>query len=90
MTSPTDNFRVFPPQWVAPFQNGFSIAPSNSANLNYVTRALWVGSAGSLVVDLSGGSSNVTISGIPAGTLLPLRAIKVKATSTANNIVGLY
>lgn len=63
-----------------------AVTPHNS-NVN-VYRALFVGSAGSLVVTTPA-NADVTFGNVPAGTLLKIQVIKVKATgTTATNIVG--
>jgi hypothetical protein len=65
------------------------VTPSDSADLSFVTRALWVGGAGTItLIDLSG---NTTLfSGILAGTWLWIRATRIKATGTsATLIVGM-
>ena len=54
-------------------------------------RALWIGSKGNVVVIAEGDTSTVTISNVPEGSILPIRAKRVKSTSTtASNIVALY
>lgn len=74
----------------APAAHGFAIAPDNSTDLLYVTRAIWVGGAGAVKVTLYGGDT-VTLSGVTAGTLLPLRVTRVFSTGTdATLLVGLY
>jgi len=64
----------------------FSISP-NSNVLPRVTKAIYVGGAGNVVATVSGVS--VTFTAVPAGTILPIRASKVTATTTATNLVGL-
>lgn len=69
---------------------GFAVTPNDSTDLAIVPRALWVGGAGNIVMVTAGGDS-ITLSGITAGTLLPVRAKRILATSTtATLIVGLY
>jgi hypothetical protein len=53
-------------------------------------RALWVGGAGNLTLDFADGTTNVVITGVPAGTLLPIAPLRVKVATTATNIVALY
>lgn len=54
------------------------------------TRAVWVGGAGDLKVDFVGGGT-VTITGVPAGTLLPIQIIRAYSTgSTATAVVALF
>jgi hypothetical protein len=73
-----------------PASNTAAIAPSNSSPLQYVTRALWIGGAGSLaIVDASGNST--TFVGVPAGVMLPIRCQQVRSTGTScSGIVGLW
>ena len=88
---PTDNFAQNDNATQAPAKNAFVITPSDSTQLTFTTRAVYVGGAGNLVVRLSGDTANVTLVGVPAGTLLPIRAILVASTSTtATSIIGLY
>jgi len=73
-----------------PAVQGFAIAPDNNTDLQYTTRAVWVGGAGAVKVTLAGGDT-VTLSGVTAGTLLPLRVTRVFSTGTdATLLVGLY
>lgn len=74
----------------SPATRGYAITPGDGTDLSFATRAVWVGGAGDLTVTLLGGDT-VTLSAIPAGTLIPIRAKQVAATgTTATLIVGLY
>jgi hypothetical protein len=53
-----------------------------------LTRALWVGGAGNLVVTMSDGTT-ATFNSVPAGTLMKLAVSQVQASTTATNIVAL-
>lgn len=65
------------------------VAPSDTTALVGV-RGLWVGGAGIINVLAQGDTSPVQLT-VPAGTLLPIFASKVYATSTtATLIVALY
>lgn len=61
---------------------------------NGITRAIWVGSAGNVsVVDAAG--NTVTITGIPAGSLLPFQIKRIRSTNTTvtsptTNILAVY
>lgn len=73
----------------SPASHGFAIAPSDGADLVETTRAIYVGSSGNLAVTLASGAE-VTLTGIPGGTLLPVRLRRIRATgTTATAIVGL-
>lgn len=70
------------------------VTPNDTTDLSNVTRWLWIGGAGNVAVVPAGAETNsgpVTITGVAAGTLLPIRVSRVKATNTtATNIVALW
>lgn len=73
----------------APATHGFAITPDDGTDLSEITRAVYVGSSGSLAVTFTSGAELV-MPNVPAGSLLPLRLQRVRATGTsATNIVGL-
>lgn len=72
----------------APASSAFAITPGDE-EFSVVTRGVFVGGAGSVVAQLAGDSSTVTFAGVPAGAVLPIRAKKITAASTATNMVGL-
>jgi len=75
---------------IIPATDGFAVTPNDSADLTRPTRALWVGGAGDVVVDMVDGTT-LTIGGVQAGTLLPFAVKRVRATNTtATLIVGLF
>lgn len=78
---------VLVPSW-GPAYRLVAITPSDSTVLTGV-RALWVGGAGNLALVAAGDSGTVTVSAVPAGTLLPIAVTKVMAATTATLIVGL-
>ena len=67
------------------------ITPSDTTDLAAKRfRSLWVGGAGNIAVIAQNDSTAVTISGVAAGTLLPIAVKKVMSTNTtATLIVGL-
>lgn len=72
-----------------PAKRAEAITPDDANDIVTVTRALYVGSAGDVRVDMADGS-DVTFSSVPSGTVLPLRVRRVYATgTTASGIVGL-
>jgi hypothetical protein len=74
-----------------PGQNSFAITPSDSAQLPYVTRAIYVGTAGNIAVMLVNDSAPVTLMNAVAGSVLPFRVAQVMNTNTtASNLVGIY
>lgn len=75
-----------------PALGAFAITPNDSTDNmgGKPVRAIWVGGAGNIALTTSNGE-DVTISGIIAGTLLPIRPSRIKSTSTtATNLVGFY
>ncbi len=85
----TDRFANFQPSLSGPASTGFAIVPSNDTELAEATRALYVGSGGDLAVTMLSGAT-VVLTGVAAGSLLPLRVVRVRATgTTAGAIVGL-
>lgn len=72
-----------------PYREAFAVTPADGADLALYTRGIWVGGAGNINLDTVGGNT-ILISGIQAGTLLPIRAKRIRSTSTtATLIVGL-
>ena len=78
----------------APADNAVAITPHDSNDLVAQPRAVYVGGAGNLSVEMLDGSNaaaNVTFTAVPAGTVLPIRPTKIRATdTTASLIVGMW
>lgn len=66
----------------------FAITPHATNPLAVRPRAIYVGSAGNLVVKSQAGTT-VTFVGVLAGTILDISPTHVVDTSTAGNLVGL-
>lgn len=72
-----------------PGVSGSAVTKSDDTILKGV-RAIWVGGAGNLAVTFVDDDSAVTLSGVTAGSLLPIRVKKVMSTNTtATNIVAI-
>lgn len=68
----------------------FAITPHASNDFTYMVRGIYVGVAGDVVVVTPSGAA-VTFKGATAGSILPVKAKRVNATSTtATDLVGLY
>jgi len=64
-----------------------AVTPSNTGNVDF--RALYIGGAGDVKIDTPEGST-VTLYSTAAGSILPIRCVRVYSTgTTATNIVGL-
>jgi hypothetical protein len=61
-----------------------AIVPSDTAGQSG-TR-LYAGGAGLIVLDMEGGETDVQFTSVPAGTVLSLRFVRVKAATTAANL----
>lgn len=77
----TDSFPNSTPGLSSPYTHAAAITKSDTDELTHVTRAIWVGGAGDMCVVTASGEE-VTITSIPDGCLIPIRAKQVKATAT--------
>lgn len=78
-------------------QHGFSapfaaaVTPSNTVDLVFFSRALYVGVTGDVSVIMAGDGATVVFPAVPAGTVLPIRVSRVRATgTTASSIVAVW
>lgn len=75
----------------SPLQYAFAIAPNDNSDVPSLTRAIFVGGAGNISVIMENDTEAVTLVGVVAGSLLPMRVTRVRSTgTTATNLVGLY
>lgn len=72
----------------SPAYDGFSITPSDT-EFTISARALYIGGDGNVTLVTPGGTE-LTFTGLLAGTILPVRCNVVKASSTATLVIGLY
>ncbi len=70
----------------SPAQHGVAVTPNDSTDLSNFTRAVYVGGAGDVKVDLVG-SGTVTFSAVPVGTVLPVRVSRVYDTGTDATLI---
>lgn len=74
----------------SPAVGGFAIVPSDATSFARATRAIYVGTGGDVAVVMYDGTV-VTLVGVPSGSFLPVRALRVNDASTdAEDMVGLY
>jgi hypothetical protein len=84
----TDKFPAIPQGFanIGPATRAEAVTPSDVDELASYSRSLWVGGAGNVNVVMSDGTT-VLISGVAAGTLLPIRVKQVKNTSTTATLM---
>jgi hypothetical protein len=74
----------------SPARKSFNITPADGVDLPTITRAIYVGLLGDIVVMLADDTGTVTLKSVPGGSLLPLQIRRVQATgTTAGFLVGL-
>jgi hypothetical protein len=84
-----DRFQYSTPSLAGPAAHAFAVTPNDSTDLSETTRALYVGTAGSVAAVMASGAS-VTFGSIASGMVLPVRVTRVLATgTTASAILGL-
>ena len=86
-----DNFSNYQMSLDAPAEHAAAVTPNDSTDLTTSARALYVGTAGNVVLDTVGGETSITFSNVAAGSWLEVRAARVRATgTTASNIVAVW
>jgi hypothetical protein len=70
------------------FARAFAITPSDTDKLQQC-EAIFVGGAGDVIVQMSGSTTSITFTA-PAGAILPIKAQRVMAATTATALVGLW
>ncbi len=73
----------------SPATRALAITPSDTVNLTFFSRAIYVGGAGNISVVMLN-DSTVTFIGLLAGSVLPVRVKRVNsAGTTATNLIAL-
>lgn len=73
------------------YSGAFAITPHDTNKLTQTVRAIYVGGAGNITLQVPGSTTNVLFTAVPVGTILPVNAWLVRATATtATALVGLY
>ena len=86
-----DQFSRYATQLDSPASNAASVTPDDDTDLAHATRGLYVGGAGNVAVNMIGTGTAIVFVAVPAGTLLPIRAARVKSTgTTATSIVAVW
>lgn len=80
-----DTFIPSPP---SPARNALAVTPSDATVFPQPTRQLWVGGTGNLALRLAGDTVAVTLSAVPAGTIIKdVAAVQVMATNTTATLI---
>lgn len=77
------------PTW-APADEAFAVEPSDETTFDPPTRGLYIGQAGDVIVDMAKSGTNILYKSVPAGSVLPISVVRVKAATVAQHIVALY
>ncbi len=86
----TDNFSRQQTLTGDPATNAVLITPSDSVDLTYISRAVYVGTGGNMKVTMQD-SGTLLFTGIPSGTTLPIRVSRIwSTTTTASTILALW
>ncbi|KPP94400.1 hypothetical protein [Erythrobacter sp. HL-111] len=86
----TEPFKDFADSPTAPSLECFAITPSDTGELPKVTKALYVGEGGDVVLRAARGQEDVVFRNLPSGYTLDVRVRAVLATgTTASALVGL-
>ena len=87
---PTDPFSGLTEGLSSPYDNALEVTPSDTVDLDFTTRALWLGHTGTVKVTLASGSTVSFDHG--SHVLLPIRVLRVWATGTTGTpkIVALW
>lgn len=74
----------------SPYNDAAAVTPSDSTDLANTTRALYIGSQGTITVRMAGSGNDVQFH-LDKHEMLPIRVVRVLATGTsADNIVALW
>jgi len=87
----SDQFQSAKPELDSPASGAFAVTPGDDNDLPFVTRAIYVGGAGDIVMIMAGDSAPVTRKNVPAGGEYPWRIKRIlQSGTTATLIVGDY
>lgn len=88
----TDRFEKAGINLESPVCDGFSPTANSTNVFTQPTRTLYVGTGGTVTVQMKGKVANTTVSflNVSNGSFLPARVQIIYANSTANDFLGLY
>lgn len=70
-----------------PATRAAAVTPNDGTDLGFHSRALYVGGAGDVCVDMVDTGTSVVFAGVPAGSVLPFRVKRVRATGTTASLI---
>ena len=74
----------------SPASDAAAVTPDDNTALTFVPRALYVGNTGDISVEMQGGQI-VTFPNVQGGSVLAVRALRVRQTgTTASGIISLW
>jgi hypothetical protein len=86
----TDTFKGHSQNLIAPPASAVEVTPSDTADLAFATRAIYVGTAGNLKARMLDGTE-VTLSNVQAGCQYAMRVDRIFSTgTTASGIVAFW
>lgn len=76
----------------SPARNSYTVTPHDTNEIgDFVPKAIYVGTGGTIVMQLDGDTASSTFTNVPDGALMPFRARIILATgTTASDIVAVY
>lgn len=85
-----DMFKDHAQTLTAPAREALAVTPADATPLPALSRGIYAGQGGDLALTMAGGQT-VVFRGLPAGSLLPVRASHIRASgTTAADIVALW
>lgn len=82
----TDRFANMGDDLLSPASHAATVSPSDTVDLPFASKRLWVGTLGDVKVTTVGGDT-VTYPAVPAGTYLLVRAARVFAAGTTATVI---
>ncbi|VVT02336.1 spike base protein, RCAP_Rcc01079 family [Erythrobacter sp. EC-HK427] len=87
---PEDRYTAASDSVTAPARSCFAVQPDDTGTFPVAAKALYVGLGGDLVLRAQDDDADVTFRDVQPGSILPVRAVAVRATGTsAADIVAL-
>lgn len=82
-----DSFSAIPPGLITmPATRAEVVTKSDTVDLAYVSRGIYVGGAGDVAAVMASGDS-VVFSAVPAGSMLPIRCKRINSTNTTATLM---